>query len=72
MKAKLLSLLFLRFVPNRTAWGIGLYVVAQALGILSGTEVCGSFPNVCNFAAKASTVLTPWLSLAGIRDAARK
>jgi hypothetical protein len=72
MKAKLLSLLFLRFVPNRTAWGIGLYVLAQGLGILSGTEVCGAFPAVCDLATKASTVLTPWLAISGIRDAARK
>ena len=72
VKEKLLKLVFARFLPHRTAIGVGLFVLAQVFGALNVPELCGIAPAVCAFAAKAQSILTPWLVIAGIRDQARK
>jgi hypothetical protein len=72
MKARLMSFLLARFVPNRTATGIGLYLLAEVLKSILGSPLCDVSPATCDFVSRAQSVLTPWLVIAGIRDAARK
>ena len=72
MKAKVLSFLLARFIPNRTATGIGLYLLAEVLKSVLASPLCGVSPATCDFIGKAQQVLTPWLVIAGVRDSARK
>lgn len=72
MKEWIFKVLFARFVPHRTAIGLGLAVLAQVLGALNAGAVCDASPAVCDFLGKAQDVLTPWLVIAGIRDKDRK
>jgi hypothetical protein len=72
VKQTLISFLLARFIPNRTATGIGLYLVAEIIKVVLSSPLCGASPATCDFVLKAQSVITPWLVIAGIRDAGRK
>jgi len=72
VKQKILAALFLRFVPHRTAVGIGLFLASQAVDAFTSPVMCADLPSLCHGAAKIGTVLAPILIAAGIRDKDRK
>ena len=69
--------LLLRFIPQRTIFGIGaaLLAVLGAFNAIAGSDFCsaeGAVPAVCGFVAKAIPKVSEFLILIGVLDRDRK
>ncbi len=72
---KLKMMLLARFIPHRTAIGLGLLVVTEGARIVLGSDLCtaATGPNpICDGAAKVLATVGPWLLIMGVADQKRK
>ncbi len=66
-----------RFVPQRTliGVGIGLVLLTGALEKILASDACTAAvvsSAICGFAAKALSLISPWLVIVGVTDRNRK
>lgn len=72
---KIKRLLLARFIPHRTAIGLGLLLVTGAAQTILGSDLCTAAAGpgaLCAGANKVLSVLAPWLVIMGVSDRDRK
>lgn len=71
---KLKELLLGRFIPNRTAIGLGLLVITQGAQTVLGSDLCTAAAGenaICAGANHIISVIAPWLLIMGVADQKR-
>ncbi len=68
-------MLLARFIPHRTAVGLGLLVITEAAKVVLGSELCTAAAGpgaICEVANQVLSAVAPWLVIMGVADQKRK